>query len=294
MEKAVVYTKLGDREPDFRGKVRDIYDLGDYYLIVATDRVSAFDHILPTPIPGRGKVLTKLSVFWFQVTERIVKNHLVFYKIEDYPEYLQEYREQLEGRSMLVRKAERIDIECVVRGYLAGSGWKEYQKTGKICGIELPPGLHESDRLPEPIFTPATKAPEGEHDINITFEQMAELVGEETANFLRETSLEIYKFAHQYALERGIIIADTKFEFGRFGDDIILIDELLTPDSSRFWDASAYKPGKHQESFDKQFIRDYLLSVGWRGEGDPPELPPEVVEQTIARYEMVAEMLMRG
>ena len=294
MENAIIRTKLGSREPDFRGKVRDIYDLEDYLLIIATDRVSAFDHILPTPIPGRGKILTRLSVFWFNITERIVENHLVFSEIEDYPDWLQEYRRQLEGRSMLVRKAERIDVECVVRGYLAGSGWKEYQKNGSICGIELPSGLVESQKLPEPIFTPATKAPEGEHDMNISFDELVELVGERTANFLRETSLKIYDFAHRYALERGIIISDTKFEFGKFAEDIILIDELLTPDSSRFWDASIYKAGVHQEAFDKQFIRDWLLSVGWSGDGVPPEIPQEIVEQTIARYQTVADMLIRS
>ncbi|MCD6594300.1 phosphoribosylaminoimidazolesuccinocarboxamide synthase [bacterium] len=294
MDNAITYTKLGEREPDFRGKVRDIYDLDDYLLIVATDRLSAFDHILQTPIPERGKILTKLSVFWFNITEGIVKNHLVFSNFDDYPDWLKEYRKQLDERSMLVRKAQRIDIECVVRGYLAGSGWKEYQKNGAICGIELPKGLSESQKLPEPIFTPATKAPEGEHDINISFDELVDLIGENTAEILKKISLKIYDFAYRYALERGIIISDTKFEFGKFADDIILIDEILTPDSSRFWDVSTYKVGTHQEAFDKQFIRDWLLSVGWSGDGEPPEIPKEIVEQTINRYQTVENIIIRS
>jgi len=293
-DEAVVYTKLGEREPDFRGKVRDVYDLDDYLLIVATDRLSAFDHILPNPIPGRGKVLTRVATFWFKVTEKIVKNHLVFSNVDDYPSWLWKYRSQLEDRSMLVRKCERIDAECVIRGYLAGSGWKEYLQTGVICGIKLPPGLTESQKIPEPIFTPATKAPEGSHDENISFEKLSEIIGEDTAEILREKSLKLYEFAHEFAHERGIIIADTKFEFGVFNDDLILIDEILTPDSSRFWEISAYEPGRGQQSFDKQFVRNWLLSVGWHGEGDPPEIPKDIVEQTIARYQSVAEMLMRG
>ncbi len=284
-------TYLG-REPDFRGKVRDIYDLGERLLIVATDRISAFDHVLPSPIPGRGKVLTRLSVFWFNATKDIVPNHLLAWRVEDYPDWLSRYFSQLDGRSMLVSKARRIDVECVVRGYLAGSGWREYKSTGRVCGIELPPGLGESERLPEPIFTPATKAPQGQHDVNITFDQLVELVGGEVAEALREKSLKLYRFAHDYALRRGIIIADTKFEFGFVDGKLVLIDELLTPDSSRFWDASSYRPGEHQEALDKQFVRDYLLSVGWSGEGDPPKLPPQVVQQTVERYELVARRLL--
>jgi len=294
LNNSITKTKLGDREPDFRGKVRDIYDLDDYLLIVATDRVSAFDHILPTPIPGRGKILTELSIFWFRLTEKIIRNHLVFHEVDDYPDWLHEYRDQLEERSMLVRKAERIDAECVIRGYLAGSGWKEYKLKGDICEIELPSGLVESQELKEPIFTPATKAEEGSHDENISFERLGEIIGEKTAKILRDSSLEIYKFAHEYALERGIIIADTKLEFGKFAGDIILIDEILTPDSSRFWDVGCYEPGEHQEAFDKQFVRDWLLSVGWSGEGNPPEIPEDIVEQTNARYQAVADMMMRG
>ncbi|MCD6417769.1 phosphoribosylaminoimidazolesuccinocarboxamide synthase [bacterium] len=291
---AVIRTKLGDREPDFSGKVRDIYDLGETLLIVATDRLSAFDHILPNPIPGRGKVLTQLSVFWFEKTKHIVDNHLITADVSEYPDWLSEYREQLEGRSMLVDKAQRIDVECVVRGYLAGSGWKDYKNTGKICGIQLPAGLVESQKLPEPIFTPATKAQLGEHDENISFEKLADSIGYDIAEKLRRMSIKLYEFAHNYAYSRGIIIADTKFEFGVLGDQIILIDEIFTPDSSRFWDKNLYRSGEHQEAFDKQFIRDYLLSVGWSGDGEPPQIPDDIIQKTIERYRQVAERIIGG
>ena len=291
--KAIVNTQLGELKPDFVGKVRDVYDFEEKLLIISTDRLSAFDHILPNPIPERGKILTQLSVFWFERTKELVKNHLIAYKVDDYPDWLHQYSSQLEARSMLVKKAKRIDVECVVRGYLAGSGWKEYSQSGKICGIELPPGLVESQRLPEPIFTPATKAAEGEHDMNISFEQLADIIGGDIAEKLRDISLKIYDFANDYALQRGIIISDTKFEFGKVEDEeIILIDEILTPDSSRFWDAASYRAGEHQEAFDKQFVRDHLISVGWHGDGEPPELPDGIIQQTIQRYNSVAKRLM--
>jgi len=290
---AVIKTQLGDRKPDYSGKVRDIYDLEKELLIVATDRISAFDHILPNPIPGRGKILTSLSIFWFQKTGHIVPNHIVAHKVSDFPQWLHQFKDQLEGRTMLVKKVKRLDAECVVRGYLAGSGWKEYKQSGKICGISLPTGLAESQKLPGPIFTPATKAPDGEHDLNISFEQLIDIVGPVTSLKLREISLKLYNFAHDYAIKRGIIIADTKFEFGRQDDgQIILIDEALTPDSSRFWDKSTYTIGKGQDSLDKQFIRDYLLSVGWHGEGAPPALPENIIQQTIERYQMAARGLI--
>ncbi len=267
-----------------QGKVRDIYDLGDKLLIVTTDRISAFDHILPTPIPERGKILNLLSVFWFDFFKDLIKNHLISWKIEDFPEELQKYKDLLEGRSVIVKKAEVIPVECIVRGYLAGSGYKEYREKGEICGIKLPSGLKEGDKLPEPIFTPSTKAELGEHDINITFEEMEKLVGKELAKSLKEISLAIYKKASTYAEERGIIIADTKFEFGICGGELVLIDEVLTPDSSRFWPKEEYSPGKAQKSFDKQFIRDWLKNSGWKEGKDLPEIPEEVVQKTREKY----------
>ncbi|MBC7190031.1 phosphoribosylaminoimidazolesuccinocarboxamide synthase, partial [Candidatus Aerophobetes bacterium] len=245
-----------------RGKVRDIYDLGNYLLIISTDRISCFDVVLPTCIPYKGKVLTGLSVFWFGFTEDIIPNHLVSADVEEFPKDLQKYKDLLVGRSMLVRKAEVIPIECVVRGYLAGSGWKEYKKTRSVCGIKLPEGLREADKLPEPIFTPATKEEVG-HDINVTQEYVEKKFGRDTAEKLKELSIALYKKASKYAESKGIIIADTKFEFGKIADEIILIDELLTPDSSRFWPKEGYEPGKSQPSFDKQFVRDYLESLDW-------------------------------
>lgn len=264
-----------------RGKVRDIYELGDKLLIVATDRLSAFDVVLPTPIPDKGKVLTQISLFWFEKLTALVPNHVLSAK--DFSGELAQYAASLNGRAMLVRKTEPVPIECVVRGYISGSGWKDYQKTGKICGIALPAGLRESDRLPEPIFTPSTKATTG-HDENISFEQTIETVGKPLAEKLRDTSLTIYKRASEHAAERGIIIADTKFEFGMIGNEMIWIDEALTPDSSRFWPADQYVPGRTQPSFDKQYVRDYLEKIGWNKQPPAPELPADVVAATRDKY----------
>jgi len=264
-----------------RGKVRDIYELGDRLLIVATDRLSAFDVVLPTPIPDKGRVLTQLSLFWFDKLADVVPNHILSAK--NFDGELAPYAAALEGRAMLVRKTEPVPIECVVRGYISGSGWKDYQKSGAICGIPLPAGLHESDKLPQPIFTPSTKATTG-HDENISFEETVSRVGKPLAERLRDTTLEIYKRAAEHAAARGIIIADTKFEFGLIGDELIWIDEALTPDSSRFWPASQYVPGKAQPSFDKQYVRDYLERIGWNKQPPAPALPPDVVEGTREKY----------
>jgi phosphoribosylaminoimidazole-succinocarboxamide synthase len=274
-------TKFAGISPAARGKVRDIYDAGDKLLIVATDRLSAFDVILPTAIPDKGRVLTQLSLFWFDLLHDVIPNHVL--SGTEFPSPFDAYREELASRSMLVRKTEPLPIECVVRGYVSGSGWKDYQATGTICGIALPAGLRESDRLPEPIFTPATKAATG-HDENISFERAASLVGDKRARQARQVSLEIYKRAAAYAEPRGIILADTKFEFGVLNDELIWIDEALTPDSSRFWPAALYKPGGPQASFDKQFVRDYLESIRWPKTPPGPELPPEVVEATRGKY----------
>ena len=274
-------TKFAGIAPAARGKVRDIYDAGDKLLIVATDRLSAFDVILPTPIPDKGRVLTQLSLFWFDLLRDVIPNHVL--SATDFPAPFDAYGEELEGRTMLVRKTEPLPIECVVRGYVSGSGWKDYRATGKICGIALPAGLRESDRLPEPIFTPATKAVTG-HDENISFEQAASLIGAERARRVRDISLEIYRRAAAYAEPRGILLADTKFEFGILHDELIWIDEALTPDSSRFWPAAGYKPGGAQSSFDKQFVRDYLESIHWPKTPPGPELPPEVVSATRGKY----------
>lgn len=276
--------------PVYRGKVRDTYDLGDRLLIVATDRISALDVVLPTPIPGKGKVLTMLSAWWFERIGAVVPNHFIaVVTAENRSEVPFDLGPEYYGRSMLVRKAKRLDAECIVRGYLSGSGWKEYRETGMVCGIRLPEGLRESDRLPEPIFTPSTKAAQG-HDQNITYEQLAELVGEEAANAMRIRSLAVYGYAHTVALEQGIIIADTKFEFGWWNEEVILIDEVLTPDSSRFWLANEYRPGGPQPSLDKQPVRDWLAAH--LREGEPaPELPPDVVEATTERYLRAYRML---
>jgi phosphoribosylaminoimidazole-succinocarboxamide synthase len=267
--------------PAARGKVRDIYDLGDKLLIVATDRLSAFDVILPTPIPDKGRILTQLSLFWFNLLKDVVPNHVL--SSTDFPAPFDKFKDDLAGRSMIVRKTQPLPIECVVRGYLSGSGWKDYRATGKICGIALPPGLRESDRLPEPIFTPATKAATG-HDENILFEQASSLIGKDLAEKVRTVSLEIYSRAAAYAEPRGVILADTKFEFGLLNDRLIWIDEALTPDSSRFWPAAQYNPGGPQPSFDKQFVRDYLERIQWPKTPPGPELPPEVVAATCAKY----------
>ena len=267
-----------------RGKVRDIYDLGDYLLIVSTDRISAFDVVMNDPIPDKGKILNQISVFWFKLLASKVKTHFVSDNPDEYPEECIPYKEELKGRSMLVKKADPLKIECIVRGYLAGSGWKEYKERGSICGIKLPEGLRQADRLPEPIFTPSTKAEEGEHDENISFEEAKRIVGEDIAEKVRKISLEIYEFGSQLAEKRGIIIADTKFEFGLHNGELILIDEVLTPDSSRFWPAEEYEPGRAQKSFDKQFLRDYLDSIKWSKNPPPPKLPSEIIEKTRKRY----------
>ena len=265
-----------------RGKVRDIYEAGEELIMVASDRISAFDVVLPTPIPDKGRVLTGLSLFWFEKTKDLVANHLLTAEPGEFPESFADEPE-LAGRAMLVKRADVVPIECVARGYLSGSGWKEYRSTGAVCGVQLPEGLTESDRLPEPIFTPATKAAEG-HDENISIERAAELVGRGLAERLRELTLSIYELAAAYALERAIVLADTKFEFGFSGGELILIDEVLTPDSSRFWPADRYRPGGAQPSFDKQYVRDWLDDSGWDHEPPAPELPDEVVEQTRQRY----------
>ncbi len=265
------------------GKVRDIFDLGDRLLFVATDRISAFDCIMPNGIPRKGEVLTQISYFWFEQTEAFQPHHLISRAKDPLPANLQPYASKLAGRSMIVKKAKPLAIECVVRGYLAGSGWKEYRERQTVCGIKLPPGLKESSELPEPIFTPATKAETG-HDENISFEEAARIVGAETAEQVRAASLKIYHFARDYARRRGIIIADTKFEFGHLDGQIILIDEVLTPDSSRFWPADQFQPGRGQPSFDKQFVRDYLETLDWNKTPPAPALPPEVVAKTQAKY----------
>ncbi len=276
--------------PTSQGKVRDLYDLGDQLLLVATDRISAFDYILPDEIPNKGRVLTQLSVFWFQLLEGVVENHLISTDVADLPQAFQPFASWLRGRFMLVRKAEMFPVECIVRGYLAGSGLAEYQKSGTVCGIALPEGLVNSSKLPQPLFTPSTKADIGGHDENISFERCAQIVGEEDAQELSRLSTQIYSTAADYAAERGIIIADTKFEFGRIGDAIILGDEVLTPDSSRFWPADLYEPGKSQPSFDKQYVRDWL-SANWDKQGEPPYLPEDVIRRTAEKYEQAFEMI---
>src|ERR1700686_4918129 len=282
-------TKFAGISPAARGKVRDIYDAGDKLLIVATDRLSGFDVILPTPIPDKGRVLTQLSLFWFELLRDVIPNHVV--SGTEFPAPFEVYREELAGRSMLVRKTEPLPIECVVRGYVSGSGWKDYQATGQICGIALPAGLRESDRLPEPIFTPATKAATG-HDENISFERAAALIGKQRAQRAREISLEIYRRAAAYAEPRGILLADTKFEFGLLNGEMIWIDEALTPDSSRFWPAAEYKPGGPQPSFDKQFVRDYLERIRWPKTPPGPTLSPDVVAATRAKYREAYRILV--
>ncbi|MGB3341861.1 MAG: phosphoribosylaminoimidazolesuccinocarboxamide synthase [bacterium] len=272
------------------GKVREIFDLDDRFLIVATDRISAFDYILPTLIPDKGKILNKLSVFWFKTTKYIMENHFITDQVDEYPDELKKYKDILFDRSMLVKKAGPIDVECVVRGYIAGSGWKDYQKTGLVGGVKID-GLKQGDKLPYPMFTPATKAHSG-HDENISYEKMKEVVLEHDAEFIKAKSIELYNFAHDYARERNIIIADTKFEFGRLDNRLILIDEIFTPDSSRFWNPELYKPGGSQASFDKQFVRDYLLSTNWDRNSPPPELPPDIVEKTVDRYKEALERIV--
>jgi phosphoribosylaminoimidazole-succinocarboxamide synthase len=281
---AIVQTDLAGLTLHGRGKVRDIYDLGEHFLIVASDRLSAFDVVLPTPIPNKGKVLTQLSEFWFTHLADVVPNHLVSTRLADFPPEVRRHREQVQGRSMLVRKASVFPVECVVRGYLAGSGLKDYQTSGAVCGIALPPGLRESDPLPEPIFTPATKAEAGLHDENISEAEAGRRIGADTIQRLKALSLAIYRRAADYAARRGIIVCDTKLEFGLIDGRIALVDEVLTPDSSRFWPADQYSPGKPQPSYDKQFVRDYLEQIGFDKRPPGPVLPPDVVRATSAKY----------
>ena len=291
MTQPIVQTDFPDLKLVARGKVRDIYDLGDTLLMVATDRISAFDVILPNPVPDKGKVLNQISLYWFEKMANLVPNHIVASDVADFPTACRPYTEVLRDRSMVVKKSEPLPIECVVRGYISGSGWKSYQKDGTVCGIALPAGLRESDRLPSPIFTPSTKAEQGAHDENISIEQAAGLVGRPLAEKVRDLSLEIYRQGAAMALEKGIIIADTKFEFGRIGEDLILIDEVLTPDSSRFWPQDSYAPGGAQKSYDKQFVRDYLISIQWNKQPPAPQLPDQVIEATRAKYIEALERL---
>ena len=272
-----------DIKPDAQGKVRDIYDLGDKLLMVATDRISAFDYILEDEIPHKGAVLTQISLFWLEQLKDVIGNHLISADVADLPEQFKPYADYLRGRFMLVKKAEMFPVEGIVRGYLAGSGLKEYQKQGTVCGIQLPEGLVNSSKLPEPIFTPSTKAEIGDHDENISFERCAEILGEDAATQLRDLAIKVYSVARDHAAENGIIIADTKFEFGVIDGQIILADEVLTPDSSRFWPGDAYEPGRDQASFDKQYVRDWL-NANWDRQGNPPHLPQEVIERTSQKY----------
>jgi phosphoribosylaminoimidazole-succinocarboxamide synthase len=283
LSRIVLQTSLPELTLHARGKVRDLYSLDGLLLFVATDRISAFDYVLATGIPDKGRVLTQLSLFWFDFLKDTASNHLITANVDEYPTALKEYADQLRGRSMLVNKAQMIDVECVVRGYLSGSGWKDYQKTGSVCGIALPAGLRESDKLPEPIFTPASKATTG-HDENISFHEMSKRTGPELAKQLRDLSIRIYTKAADYAAGRGIIIADTKFEFGHTARGLILADEVLTPDSSRFWPADRYQPGRAQESYDKQFVRDYLEAIHWNKQPPAPALPDEVAGKTSEKY----------
>lgn len=279
----LINSELQGIQPFSKGKVRDIYDLGDRLLIVTSDRISAFDSVLPNGIPHKGKVLNQLSLYWFSQLTDVCRNHLITAEINDMPRNIQELGNILAGRSMLTHKVKMFPIECVVRGYLAGSAWKEYKESGTVCGISLSPGLKESDKLPEPIFTPSTKAVTG-HDENISFDKMTEIVSRSISEKLRDISIQLYTTACQKALSKGIIISDTKFEFGWFDNDIILADEVLTPDSSRFWLSSSYKPGESQASFDKQFVRDYLESVKWDKKPPAPELPNDIVQKTAQKY----------
>ncbi len=290
---AVLQTKIAGIEPK-RGKVRDIYNLGDKLLIVATDRISAFDVVMANPIPYKGQVLTQISLFWFDFLSSVVSHHLITTDVNKFPMPFKGFAKQLAGRSMLVRKADVMLIECVIRGHLAGSGWKEYKECGAVCGVTLPAGLRQCDKLAEPIFTPATKEEFGKHDENISFERCVEIIGDKNANYLRDKSTEIFKKASQYAESKGIILADTKFEWGDTGDKIILIDEVLTPDSSRFWPADKYKPGRDQESFDKQFVRNYLESINFDKSGPGVTLPDDVVKKTSEKYVECYERLTGG
>lgn len=273
-----------------RGKVRDVYSAGEYLVIVASDRLSAFDCVLPTPIPDKGRVLTATTLFWLEQLRGVVPNHLVSANVADYPRQFQPFRDQLEGRSMLVHRASMVPVECVARGYVSGSGWKDYRREGSVCGIPLPPGLQESGRLPKPLFTPASKAQSG-HDENISFEAVAAQIGEPLAAEIRDLTLKIYNHAAAYAETRGIIIADTKFEFGFVGDRLVLADEVLTPDSSRFWPRASYQPGGPQPSFDKQYVRDYLESIRWNKQPPAPALPADVIARTSEKYREAYRLL---
>ncbi|MFP4533369.1 MAG: phosphoribosylaminoimidazolesuccinocarboxamide synthase [Desulfobacterales bacterium] len=284
MGQAIFQTDFSDLELTRQGKVRDIYELSDQLLMVATDRISAFDVVMPNPVPDKGKILNHISLFWFDIMADIVANHVIASDVEAYPAACQSYKHILKDRSMLVKKTKPLPVECVVRGYISGSGWKSYQQNREVCGIKLPAGLKESDPLPEPIFTPSTKAEFGEHDVNITFEAVVDLIGRQTAEHIRDLSLSIYQKGAAIAEEKGIIIADTKFEFGYDGDQLILIDEVLTPDSSRFWPKATYQAGGPQPSYDKQYLRDYLLSLDWDKTPPAPTLPEEVIANTRQKY----------
>lgn len=288
----IIYqTNFEDIELVRRGKVRDVYNIGEFLLFVASDRISAFDVIMNEPIPEKGKILTDISKVWFDKTKDIINNHFVSSDIKDFPEKCQKYANQLEGRSMIVSKCKPLPVECIVRGYVAGSGWKEYCKSNTICGIQIPAGLQEFEKLPEPIFTPSTKADEG-HDENIGFEQAVDILGEEIANKVKQSSIDLYNFAAEYLERRGIILADTKFEFGiAENNEIILIDEALTPDSSRFWLKENYAPGKAQTNFDKQILRDYLESLDWNKQPPAPVLPDEIISGTLAKYQKALDMI---
>lgn len=290
MNNVIVKTEFPDIPLLNRGKVRDIYELGEFLLLVATDRISAFDVILPNGIPEKGRILTQISIYWFEQMRNIIQNHVVATEIRDFPEKLRKYADVLEGRSMLVKKTRQVPVECVVRGYLSGSGWKEYKDCGTVCGIKLPEGLVESSRLDEPIFTPSTKSEKG-HDINIRFKDVIGLVGKDLAEKLKDVSIRIYSKASEIAEKKGIIIADTKFEFGVYDSRLILIDELLTPDSSRFWSIEDYVPGKAQDSFDKQVVRDYLLTLDWKQTYPGPVLPGPIVEKTVVRYKEILKII---
>ncbi|RPH51158.1 MAG: phosphoribosylaminoimidazolesuccinocarboxamide synthase [Desulfobacteraceae bacterium] len=284
MVHAVCETCFSDIRLLKRGKVRDVYDLGDKLLMIATDRISAFDVVMPDPIPDKGKILSKISLFWFDAIKPIVKNHVISNNLAEYPAECRKYSKELDGRSMLVKKAEPLSVECVVRGYLSGSGWSSYQESGEVCGVRLPKGLKESDQLPEPVFTPSTKEDAGNHDINIDFDETVKRIGRKLAEKVKELSIEIYIKGSKLASQKGIIIADTKFEFGIVENEVIIIDEVLTPDSSRFWPKDSYKPGGTQLSFDKQYLRDYLISIKWNRKPPAPSLPKEVIENTRSKY----------
>ncbi len=290
MSKSVSEISIPELSLYKKGKVRDVFEIEDKLLIVASDRISAFDYVLPSLIPDKGKILTQLSKFWFDYTALVCPNHLVSTEVDDFPSMLHKYREVLEKRSMLVKRTKLVPVECVVRGYLAGSGWKDYATTGKISGIKLPAGLKEADRLKQIIFTPSTKAEEG-HDLNITFKEMQKTVGSELGQKIKKISIELYQKASLHALSKGIIIPDTKFEFGLLNGELILVDEIFTPDSSRFWPLASYSPGKSQPSLDKQFVRDYLESTGWDKKFPPPPLPREIIEQTSKRYHEIYRLL---